>query len=634
MASATSHPSEGPLPTLKKLGVQSVPQNLDAIQIATEWFEEFSKSFSHTPDVNLLSNLFLPSTYSYANYEQNDPSALSCYWRDILSLTWDFRTFEGHTSISKFLEDRLAQAEVKNVKLGDSLPLVISQPYEDLAWIMGYFTFETRVGSCSGIFRLVPYAETPSGTLKWFAHSMFTGLEELHGFPELGGAHRNVKPDHGHWLENREKELRFEESDPAVLIIGGGQTGMAVAARLKALGVGSLLVEKNATVGDSWRQRYDALYLHDPVWYDHMPYLPFPPTWPAFTPAKKMAQWLEVYAIALELNIWTSTAVKSAVQDPETKRWSVKVQKASGEEREFNVRYLVFATGFHGGKIPEYLGMGDFKGQILHSTQYKTATDHIGKKVVVIGACTSGHDIASDYVEKGVDVTMFQRSSTYVMSTKNGIRMVMQGLYEEGSPPTDFADKIANSFSMWLNVGLVHRLAKGIAEADKETLDGLHKVGFRTNMGVREAGHLLLVWDKVSGYYLDVGASQLIIDGKIKLKNDSLIERFTETGLKFENGSELNADVVVFCTGLGDPREHIRQICGDAVADNCSTLWGLDEDGEINGVWRDMGFQGLWYAMGNLALTRYHSKNLALQIKAMEEGIFNGERYSLKTKLM
>jgi len=339
---------------------------------------------------------------------------------------------------------------------------------------------------------------------------------------------------------------------------------------------------------------------------------------------------LEHYAEALELNVWTSSTVLSLTQDPITKLWSVTVKQKNGKERVFKVKHVVLAVGFKTDQwnIPTFPGQDSFKGQVIHSSQHGKATDHTGKKVIVIGSCTSAHDICVDYADHGIDVTMFQRSSTYVMSTKKGLPILLGGLYEENGPPTDVADIINASFPNLFMSGLGYRSAKLIAEADKEILDGLHQRGFRTNMGFHDTGLLLLVWTKAGGYYMDVGGSQYIIDGKIKLKNDSQIQGFTPKGLKFEDGSELEADVVLFSTGLSDSRKGLSNVFGDEVAEKMKPLWGLNEEGEINGCYRDLGYQGLWYIMGNYALARFHSKHIALQIKAMEEGLF-GERYSL-----
>jgi len=221
---------------------------------------------------------------------------------------------------------------------------------------------------------------------------------------------------------------------------------------------------------------------------------------------------------------------------------------------------------------------------------------------------------------------MIQRGPTYIMSTKNGMPVLLGGLYSENGPPVDIADRMNASFPNKFVKPVHQRLVKVIAEADKEILNGLKKRGFKLTLGEDDSGFLPLVWKKGGGYYLDVGASQLIIDGKIKLKNDSLIKCFTKTGIKFENGSELPADVVIFATGYGDARDPIRKICGDEIGDKCTPLWGLDEEQEILGTCRYVGIPNLWVMMGNLALCRFHSKHLALQIKAIEEKKF-GTRY-------
>ncbi|KIM92256.1 hypothetical protein PILCRDRAFT_810309 [Piloderma croceum F 1598] len=376
-----------------------------------------------------------------------------------------------------------------------------------------------------------------------------------------------------------------------------------------------------------------------------MPYIPFPPSWPVYTPAQKLADWLESYAQSLELNVWTSSVVLKASQDASTNHWSVTVKRVDGSERILHPHHLVFAVGLGGGvpNMPVYPGMDGFEGRILHSSQYSKATDHVGKKVIVIGACNSGHDISADFYHHGIDVTMVQRGPTYVMTRKNSAPVLFGALYSEGAPPTDIADRIMASFPNKLVKLMSKRLTKHLAEADSELLDGLRRRGFKLTMGEDGTGFFLLVWEKGGGFYIgvhyfrftqltdikakiDVGASQLIADGKIKLKSDSLIERFTKTSIKFQNGSELSADLVVFATGFGDQTESVRKILDDELKGKCKRIWGLDEELEMCGLWRDLGIPHLWSMMGNLALGRYYSKHLALQIKAIEEKVF-GSRY-------
>ncbi|KAF8209052.1 hypothetical protein K438DRAFT_1573180 [Mycena galopus ATCC 62051] len=593
------------LPTLDRLN-STIAADLDVPRVATTWLASFA-SFVQAGDADGVVGLFIEESH----------------WRDMLALTWDFRTFHGVSNIHSLLYDRLATSKPTNFRVKEGSPALL-RPYPDLAWVNVMFDFETNVGLASGVVRLVPVADGD-----WKAHCMYTNLDDLKGFPERIGALRDPAPNHGKWAQQRQQAASFQDEDPVVIIIGGGHSGLELAARLKCLDVRTLVIEKNLRIGDNWRNRYETLCLHDPVWYDHLPYLPFPPTWPVYTPALKLGNWLEHYAEAMELNVWTSSTVKSA-RPNDAGTWDVVVA-TNGNERRFNVKHVVFATGLGGeAKMPSYPGMEIFKGQILHSTEHKRATDHVGKKVLIVGACTSAHDIAVDYHEHGVDVTMYQRSSTYVLTLKTATKRMMKPVYWEGGPPIDVADRLGASFPHVMAIPLHRRRAKLMAEDDKDLLGDLRKCGFKLNMGILDTGFVISVLDRGGGHYLDgwnIGASQLIVDGKIKLKNDSPIAAFTETGLKFENGSEKAADVVVFATGFGDARDVVRKICGDAVGDRCKPIWGLNAEGEINGVWRDLGVPGLWYMTGNLALSRFHSKHVALQIKAMEEGVFS-ERYS------
>ncbi|KAG6872067.1 hypothetical protein C0995_013411 [Termitomyces sp. Mi166 len=537
---------EPPLPTLQRLNA-TIPADLDAKAIAKAWFAAFTRSVE-AGDSQGVAKLIV-----------NDG-----YWRDMLALTWDFRTFSGLPKITQFLADRLGSARPTAFALRDDAYLGLQQPYPDIAWINLFFDFETSTGIAFGIARLIPDAKG-----EWKAHTIYTNLEDLKGFPEKIGTLRDASVNHGKWVDNRKKEVEFVDKSPVVLIVGGGQSGLEVAARLKALDVPTLVVEKNQRIGDNWRNRYDALCLHDPL-----------------------ANWLENYAEALELNVWTSSTVVNATQNGDS--WNVRISRGDGSERTFTVKHIVFATGLgsNDGTFSEYPGMDSFKGQILHSSRHKSAEDHLGKKVVVIGACTSG-------------------------------------VYSEDGLPTDIADRVTASFPHHFNVGLAQRSTKAVADLDKDLLDALRARGFKVNSGIQGTGFGPLAWMKAGGYYLDTGASQLIADGKIKLKTGSLLESFTETGLKFEDGSELPADVVVFATGLGDSRAHIRKVVGEEVLKGVNPIWGFNPEGELNGVWRDMGVKGLWSMLGNLALCRFHSKHISLQIKAIEEGVF-GERYSAK----
>lgn len=229
------------LPTLGSLSA-TIPADIDARQVASNWFSAFSAALESV-DVQAVTGLFLPQSF----------------WRDFLALTWDFRTFIGRDKIVQFLKDQLSVVGVRNIKLKDDY-LELQRPYDDVAWINALFDFETGVGICSGIARLVP---TQDGN--WKAYVMFTNLEDLKGYPEKIGPLRNPLPNHGLWAKERAKEAEFLDTNPTVLIIGAGQAGLDLAIRLKAIGVSALIVDKNTRIGDNWRNRYEALCLHDPV---------------------------------------------------------------------------------------------------------------------------------------------------------------------------------------------------------------------------------------------------------------------------------------------------------------------------------------------------------------------------------
>ncbi|KAI6105040.1 FAD/NAD(P)-binding domain-containing protein [Pisolithus croceorrhizus] len=600
------------LPTLQKLGT-TVNRNLDAQAVAKEWFLVFADAMNSGDHITVASLL-----------------VEDAFWRDLLALTWDFHTYEGRDIIQQFIADQLPKFEPSTFRIRNDLTQLYV-PYEDIVCIQAFFDFETTVGYASGIFRLVPLADG-----SWKAHTVFTNLEDLRDFPEKIGALRDHEPYHKEWVESREREHEFLDVEPGVVIVGGGQSGLTVAARLKALGINALVVERNKRIGDNWRNRYATLCTHSIVWHDHFPYMPFPSSWPVYRPAAKLGDWLETYAHSLELNVWTSAEVVSVEPGTQEKKWSVKVERDDGRERIFQVSHVVFALGIGGGlpNIPNIPCQAEFKGRILHSSQHKRATDHLGKKVVVIGACTSAHDICADYVDHGVDVTMVQRSSTYIMSVKEGMPRLTGGLYVENGPPTDIADRINASFPNFFLKLMHQRMVKDLAEADKDILDGLRRVGFKLNLGDEGSGPLQLIWKRGGGFYFDVGASQKIIDGEIKLKSNGSIARFTPHGLLFGDGSTLDAEVVIFATGFAGGRTAYLRLLPNYLHDAVQPIWGLDDEGELHSVAREVGGRGpqaakvagLWAMLGNMAVCRFHSKHVALQIKAYEEGIF-GERY-------
>jgi len=430
----------------------------------------------------------------------------------------------------------------------------------------------------------------------------------------------------GNWAERRARAREFMDEEPVCLVVGAGQAGLNIAARLQTLGVSCLVVDRNKRIGDNWRHRYRTLVTHDPVHYCHMSYLPFPKTWPFFTAKDKLADWFESYASIMELNVWLSTAIVSSTWSDASLSWTVTLQRGEDAPRTLHPKHIIFCTGHSGEpKMPHLPGQSSFPGTLYHASQHTdaslTGAAH-GKRVVVVGTGNSGHDIAQNFAENGAHVTMLQRRSTHVINASKGLLIMTRALYGEHSPATEDADIWAQSFPAPVNFALARLTTRAVAEAEREELDALERAGFALNDGADGGGLFSLYMTRGGGYYIDVGCSQLISDGTIKVvRSEEGIKGFDGGALVLADGRRLEADVVVMATGYDNMRTSVQKALGDEVADRARDVWGLDEEGEINAMWRPSGHPGLWFMGGNLSLCRQYSKFLALQIKAIEMGL-------------
>jgi len=531
----------------------------------------------------------------------------------------DFNSLKKST-IKESLE-KFGVPAIKNLKVVRPTDASIV-PLEGMTWAQAYLSYETDKCRGKGLVRLI---EEDGKYEK--AYTFFTTIWEVKGHEEFAyerrptGADVHSDPHAKNWKDVRAEKVKFEKTEPDVLVIGAGQNGLMIAARLGALGIPTLVLDKNDNVGDNWANRYYNLVLHDPVFADHFPYLPYPPHWPIFTPKDKLANWFKHYAEAMELNVWTKATVQGgAVYDKNTKKWTVTVVREGQQPREFHPKHIVQATGFSGEpRMPKIEGMDKFKGTICHSSKHIGPAGWEGKKAVVVGCCNSGHDIAADLYEHGVDTTMVQRSSTYVVSSEHGLPGWLNGFYQEGGPAIDDADILFTSLPIKLVEAFHIESTKKIEQADKKILDGLEKVGFKLNR--YNSGLFMKYFRDGGGYYLDVGCSQLIVDGKIKIKQGQNIKRFTEDGLEFEDGTFLPADLIVLATGYGSMRDATRRLISEEAANQMATCWGLDKQEEIQTCWRNSGVEGLWLQAGNFFQARCFSRLLALQIQMIELGM-------------
>ncbi|KAG2152553.1 FAD/NAD(P)-binding domain-containing protein [Suillus bovinus] len=542
---------------------------------------------------------------------------LSDGWlRDLLCFSWNFRSLSGLDKIHRFLSEvvdgkpRFEHSGLRDFKLDDHTanapsPFKLPGP-QGIEGVQGAFTFTSTKPAAlgRGFFRLTQDADG-----KWKALTLFTDMQDLIGHEESSSDQHGLYEGRKiTWEEDVEAKFRAIEADPTVLIVGGGQSGLMSAARLGRLGIRALVVEKNARVGDSWRQRT---------------------TFPKYMPKGKLANFLDSYAVDQELCVWLSSSIASTpVYNASSARWTVEVQH--GDRKVIiHPKHLVLATGSGSPRIPTWNGMEEFQGALYHSDFHRDAEQSRGKRVVIVGAGNASADICEDFVAHGAtEVTMVQRSATCVISSTTAEKIIFKVPFPDGTPieELDFRyNSMPKAFVLQLQVsgGTEH-----VKMFDKELHDSLRKVGFRltweSSPGSGEVGLEGFVFNRqASGTMLDVGCSKLIVEGRVKIKQGQDISHFEKDGITFKDGSKLSADVIVLATGNEPIMKTARGLLGDEITDQLSPpeVLGLDSEGEFNQVYRPSGHPGLWFASGSFEFSRPSSKHLALQILARELGL-------------
>ncbi len=574
----------------------------------TTWLSDFEKALT-ARDIDAVAGLFVDD----------------CFWRDLVAFTWNIVTVEGPEGVRHMLGETLDRVQPSGFAIADELG---EAGAETESWIK----FQTSVGRGIGYLRL------RDGK----AWTLLTTLDELKGHEEPRrdrrptGTEHGAVPDRQTWLEQRRREAQVigYTTQPYVVIVGGGQGGVALGARLRQLGVPTIIVDRNPRPGDSWRNRYKSLTLHDPVWYDHLPYIDFPTNWPIFSPKDKIADWLEMYSRVMELNYWGSTECKRASFDETAKEWTVVVER-EGVEMTLRPKQLVLATGQAGKpNLPNFEGMDVFKGEQHHSSKHPGPDGYRGKKAIVIGSNNSAHDICAALWEVGADVTMIQRSSTHVAKSDSLMELGLGALYSESALAAGMTTQKADLTFASLPYRIMHMFQipvyEAIHERDADFYARLEKAGFMLDFGDDGSGLFMKYLRRGSGYYIDVGASQLVANGDIKLESRVDVDRLTENAVVLSNGKTLPADLVVYATGYGSMNGWAADLISPEVAAKVGKCWGLGSnttkdpgpwEGELRNMWKPTQQEALWFHGGNLHQSRHYSLYLALQLKARMEGI-------------
>ncbi|KAF5967510.1 putative flavoprotein involved in K+ transport [Fusarium bulbicola] len=528
------------------------------------------------------------------------------YWKDALAFTYHLRTFYTPSVIAPNLLET-------NKMRGPSM-----------RWNMesAVFVAATPVLSCED-------------KLEWKIWILSTKLEDL-----------DVHPENESLLQSPGRNLSgIADIDTDVFIIGGGNAAAALAARLKTFGVESIMAERNAHVGDNWAKRYDCMKFHVPTSFCDMPYMSYPEELRGLHRLSKdeLANHLARYIASFNLNILTSATIQSTVYNKSSAKWTIGLQTPAGAVT-VTARQLVQATGVSSQKpcVPTIENAEVYKGVNIHSSDYKSARALVEqgvKSVLIIGSANTAFDILGDCYAAGLESIMVVRSPTYICPFDYICNDVSLGAYN-----FDVArgDRMFLMLPSAVEGQLARNLFRVLASKEPERYTALREAGFPVLDSADPKQSLFSnVIERAGGHYVDVGGTDIIARGKASVKAGVEPIAFTEDGLQFSDGSSAVADAVIWCTGFAD--RDVRSVAAEVlggeggerrnasdekvlgpreIADRLDVTWGIDAEGEIRGMWkRHLRLENYWVMGGYTQQHRWHSRTLALQIKAALEGI-------------
>ncbi|MEM7210855.1 MAG: NAD(P)/FAD-dependent oxidoreductase, partial [Pseudomonadota bacterium] len=498
-------------------------QDIDAHGIARDWLDRFLSAL----EADTLNSVFVQD----------------CHWRDLVALTGEIRTRSGPAALP-VLADRLRSANARNITLHPTKvpPEALSRAGEDV--IEAAIAFETDLGTCDGMIRI----RRDSGKA-WTLSTSLDDFRKIEQPPEPAYAKDVRAPN---WLDNRDAARAYADRDPVVLVVGGGHAGITAAARLGAMGVDTLVIDKEKRIGDNWRLRYHNLKLHNQINVNHMPYLEFPKTWPRYIPKDMIANWLEFYVEALEINFWTETEFLGAVWDADARGWVARIRQADGSERIMRPHHIIMAASTSAvKKLPDLPSLANFDGTLLHASEFEVGSEWTDRPVMVLGTGTSSHDISQHLHAHGAKVTMVQRSPTMVVNVDPSAQ-IYDGLYLgdwENGPTLDERDLVNTSFTLDLIKRAHQIVTTEVRDIDRETHEGLERAGFELEYGEDGTGWPLKYRTRGGGYYFNIGCSELIIDGEIDLIQHRDIDHYIATGVRMKDGTERPTELIVMATG-------------------------------------------------------------------------------------
>lgn len=586
---------------------------IDYEQLVEEWLGRFEPALT-SQDATAIAGCFVRDSH----------------WRDVASFTWNLVQTHGAGGIGEGLAKRADSTGARNFRLnrrwgGPSTTTVFTREA-----VQGIFDFDTAVGTGTGVVRLVEDPDSPSGYNAWL---LMTSLQALNSdgvtFPDERSERYGYVPGYPNetWLDYRRRVTEFEDREPQVLVVGAGHAGVTIAARLERMGVDTLVVEKLDAPGDVWRNRYRSLALHNPTGASHFPYIPYPAHWPQYLSKDQVGNFIESYAQNMDLKVWTNTEFIQGDYDDEAGIWTAVMRRADGTERTVRPQHIVMAAGVTGGvpSIPELPGVEKFVGEVIHTSQFEEGEKYRGKKVLVVGVATSAHDAALELHFSGAKPTMLQRGPLTVIRLSTVQKYDFAGLPPQ--IPTETLEMIdliglSNLVFPLMREEIQRTAAKARAE-DAKLIEGLKAAGMNVYNGADDGGWKLHAWRTASGYYIDVGASDHVVNGDIRVRQAETMTKFVRNGIELEDGSVEEYDAVILATGYKNIQVDLKRMFGEEIGNRVDGIFNLRDwgSGEFSNSWAPTDQPGLWFNVGGFPQTRAYSYYLALQIKARLDGL-------------
>jgi putative flavoprotein involved in K+ transport len=228
---------------------------------------------------------------------------------------------------------------------------------------------------------------------------------------------------------------------------------------------------------------------------------------------------------------------------------------------------------------------------------------------------------------------MVQRSSSHIVKSDTLMEIGLSALYSEQALAAGVTTEKADLIFASLPYRIMHQfqipLYQQMRERDQDFYARLEAAGFEHDWGDDGSGLFMKYLRRGSGYYIDVGAADLVASGEVHLAHGQA-DHLTAHAVVLADGTELPADLVVYATGYGSMNGFVADLISPEVAGRVGKCWGLGSDttkdpgpweGEQRNMWKPTQQEALWFHGGNLAQSRHYSLFLALQLKARQAGL-------------